>query len=59
MVAVGGAESIGFVVLDDARALGLVETAALLDLIERVRCESASRLDIEHTLTASGACCGK
>jgi hypothetical protein len=49
---VSGAESICFVVLDDARALGSVETSALLDLIARARSGSASRLDLDHALTA-------
>jgi hypothetical protein len=50
--AVSGAESIRFVVLDDTNALGSVETAALLDLIELVRSGSAPRGELDHALTA-------
>jgi Glycosyltransferase 61 len=49
---VSGAESIQFVVLDDTRALGTVETAALLDVIELVRSGSAPRGELDHALTA-------
>ena len=51
-VEVSGAESICFVVLDDARALGSVETAALLDLIQLALSGSAARLVVDHKLSA-------
>ena len=48
---VGGAESLQFVV-PDGDALGIVETAALLELLELVSSGSAPRGDLDHALTA-------